>query len=570
MTEGLRENPTRRFVVRYAMVEKKRKDRHENGEGRKKRKHPFPGALKKSKKNKDVDRRKRKGPRLPNALRRELDAMNHANAPKSDGEEMESDGFDVAGDLYEYEEGVPQEESMKNRRFDHVDNFEYELPEQFEDENVGSDEDENNDEDDSDDNNDRQDHEEDEVEEEDGGRHARMLQGITGLPVEAFERKKRKNDLVVSEAYPESEYNPSRDVLDGDGRISIHDLLDPLHGKSGFSKLRKSMQRMEKKSQPLHAPLPKADREKLERKVAYEQSKKIITKWEPLVKRNREAPTLYFDEDTNLGFSTVGAIASEFEPRSEFEKKIASLVNDNEVVEAHKKDGARLLELNKVSIEDVEERQNRLAKMRTLLFRHELKAKRIKKIKSKAYHRLLKRDRLKAVTAEIEMDPEAAKDLAMKQEFKRAEERLTLKHKNSSKWAKRILKRGLNVQDEGTRAAITEQLHQHALLTRKMNSMKDSSSCDDSSDEDDADDISDISDKDRALKLLEKAKEKTLGVLEEEDEVAKSGVLSLPFMVRGLQRRKEAADEEAKLALEEYESSLQQLDDNSIGKKKKN
>lgn len=105
---------------------------------------------------------------------------------------------------------------------------------------------------------------------------------------------------------------------------------------------------MEKKSTPIQAPLPKVDREKVERKVAYEQSKKDITKWEPLVKKNREAPTLYFDEDINLGYSTVGAIASEFEPRSEFEKKIASLVNDNGVVEAHSKDGARLLELNKV------------------------------------------------------------------------------------------------------------------------------------------------------------------------------------------------------------------------------
>ncbi|XAR63908.1 hypothetical protein NMG60_11024058 [Bertholletia excelsa] len=57
---------------------------------------------------------------------------------------------------------------------------------------------------------------------------------------QAAEGKKRKN-IVISEAYPESEYNPSRDVLDGDGRISIQDLLVPLHGKSGFSKLRKSM-----------------------------------------------------------------------------------------------------------------------------------------------------------------------------------------------------------------------------------------------------------------------------------------------------------------------------------------
>lgn len=67
----------------------------------------------------------------------------------------------------------------------------------------------------------------------------------------------------------------------------------------------------------------------------------------------------------------------------------------------------------------MKERQDRLAKMRNLLFRHEMKAKRVKKIKSKTYHRLLKKDRLKAAASEIEMDPEAVKELAMKQEFKR-------------------------------------------------------------------------------------------------------------------------------------------------------
>ncbi|CAA2933704.1 Uncharacterized protein C57A7.06 [Olea europaea subsp. europaea] len=229
-------------------------------------------------------------------------------------------------------------------------------------------------------------------------------------------------------------------------------------------------------------------------------------------------------------------------------------------MEAHKKDGARLLELNKISVEDVKDRQTRLAKMRSLLFRHEMKARRIKKIKSKTYHRLLKKDRSKALEAEIQLDPEVAKDLAMKQEFKRAEERMTLKHQNSSKWAKRILKRGLDVQDEGTRAAIAEQLHQHATLTRKMKSMKDSSSSDESSDEDDIEEISSGSDQDIASKLFMKAKEKTLEVLEGDEEVPKSGVLSLPFMVRGLKKRKEAADEEARLALEDYESSLKQLE----------
>ena len=106
---------------------------------------------------------------------------------------------------------------------------------------------------------------------------------------------------------------------------------------------------------------------------------------------------------------------------------------------------------------------------------------------------------------------------------------MTLRHKNQGKWAKRILERGLDKQDEGTRAAISEQLHMHNLLTRKMNSMKDSSSSDDSSYEEDDD--FDSEDEDGASKLLEKAKEKTIKLMDQEDEVPDSGVLSLPFMV---------------------------------------
>ncbi|PHT96975.1 hypothetical protein BC332_34100 [Capsicum chinense] len=501
-------------------------------------------------------RRKRTGPRLPNAMLKELQLPKRYT--DSDDDEIGSgDGDDVVvnNDLYEYEEGVAEEESKKNRRFDPVQNYQYELPDDFEDENVPSDEE------DGDDDEDGQRGDDDEEEEEDDGRHSRLLQEITGLPTDAFDGKKKKNDVIISEAYSESEYNPSRDILDGDGRISIQDLLDPLHGKPDHGKLRKSMSRMEKKSMPIHAPLPKTDQERLERRAAYDVVQGDVTKWEPHVKRNREAPTIYFDEDKDVGFSTVGAIAAEFEPRSDFEKKIASLFNDHEVVEAHRKDGARLLELNKISVEDVRERQDQLAKMRILLFRHEMKAKRVKKIKSKVYHRLQKKDRLKQAGAAIETDPAAAKEQAMKQEFKRAEERLTLKHKNSSKWAKRILKRGLDVQDEGTRAAIAEQLNQHALLSRKANNMKESSSSEESSDEDDLDGTSDGSDQDVAVKLLKKAKDKTAEVLEGDEELPASGVLSLPFMVRGMKRRKDAADEEAKLALEEYESSLKELED---------
>ncbi|KAL6568974.1 hypothetical protein OROGR_000699 [Orobanche gracilis] len=390
------------------------------------------------------------GPRLPNSMQRELSLLNRTDAREISGGDEDIDSGDdaIGNDVYEYEDWKVA----------------------FDDEG----------DDDNGDDKEKQDQGGDE-EKQDERRHTRMLKEITGLPSDAFGGRKRK-DFIISETYPESEFNPSSDIIDGDGRIDFNDLVEPLHGKPGFSKLRKNMHRIEKKSIPTLAPLPKTDREMLERKAAYEHAKKDITKWEPL-------------------------------------KKITSLANQDEFVEAHRNDGARLLELNK-------------------------------------------RDRIKAAAA-IQMDPEAAKEQAMKQEFNRAREHLTLKHKNSNKWAKRILRRGLDVQDEATREAFGEQLHQHAALTRKINSLRESSSSDESSDSDDSDDMSAGSDLDKASNVIMKAKEKTLKALERDEQIPKSGVLSLPFMVRGLEKRREAADEEAKRALEEYESSLKQLEDQS-------
>ena len=68
----------------------------------------------------------KKGPHLPNALQKELNSLNPTD--RSD-EEIHSDE-DI--DVYEYEENIPDEETKKNRRYDPVDNFEYELPKDFE------------------------------------------------------------------------------------------------------------------------------------------------------------------------------------------------------------------------------------------------------------------------------------------------------------------------------------------------------------------------------------------------------------------------------------------------------
>ena len=58
-------------------------------------------------------KRKKTGPHLPNALRKELDLVNRSNDRANSDEEIVSDGIN---DVYEYEEKLPEEESKKNHR----------------------------------------------------------------------------------------------------------------------------------------------------------------------------------------------------------------------------------------------------------------------------------------------------------------------------------------------------------------------------------------------------------------------------------------------------------------------
>ncbi|KAJ0247942.1 hypothetical protein HA466_0163260 [Hirschfeldia incana] len=482
--------------------------------------------------------KKKKGPHLPNSI---LKVIASQNRPLNSDDEIGSDE-EHGGDLYEYEEGVPEEESRKNNRYDRHDNYEYELPEDFEDENVES-------EDEFDGGNSENDEEGD-----DDDRHTRMLQSLTGMPSAAFQGWTKSKPVLFTEAYPEGEFNPTRNVLEGKNVLTEEDFLAPLEGKPGYHKTSKQLARMRKDTKHVvHAPLPKPQRERLERKAVLGLVDGEFSKWVHLVKKNREAPTVYFNHHhVDLGYSSVGAIASEFQPRTQFEKKMSSVLNDSDdVSEAHRDDGARLLELNEANhIKD----HNRIAKMKSLLFRHELQSKKSKKIKSKTYHRL-KNKYLKNSSLGAFMDPEMAKEEAMRHEAKRVVERATQKHRNTGKWVRRMLQLGLNVKHDGTRAAIAEQLQMNANLSRKMNSMRDASSSDE-------EELNDGSDEDTPSILIAKAKEKTLKTLQD-DQVPNTGLMSLPFMARAMKKKIEEANEEAKHALEEYEEWGNSCEENS-------
>jgi U3 small nucleolar RNA-associated protein 14 len=118
------------------------------------------------------------------------------------------------------------------------------------------------------------------------------------------------------------------------------------------------------------------------------------------------------------------------------------------------------LAMNHLSVEEVAARRAELRKMRELMFRAEVKAKRIAKIKSKAYRRIQKRAREKDAVGE-----EGEGEGRMKSEVERAREGATLRHKNTGKWARAMKGKELNVDQ---RREIEEMLDRGEKLRRKI------------------------------------------------------------------------------------------------------
>ena len=263
--------------------------------------------------------------------------------------------------------------------------------------------------------------------------------------------------------------------------LSMEALMSELGNTAEFSDLRQKVSKIEKSKvytlfliiifqTKVSAALPKTQREKLERKVfdqnisnmqvAYEDAKGTVSLWSGIVNKNRQEEFLRFDDSASGKFHISDSeLAAKFQPTTEMEKEIdivcslikfiKQILEKSEMKEKKVKEKeSRDLEMNKLSIDDVKQRNNELSKMKSLLFYQEQKNKRINKIKSKKYHKIHKKaeERRKEKEREVilkliinddqlikQTDPALYKELLEKDAIKRAKERMSLKHKNTSK-----------------------------------------------------------------------------------------------------------------------------------------
>ncbi|KAG7667273.1 hypothetical protein Ndes2526B_g04225 [Nannochloris sp. 'desiccata'] len=559
-------------------------------------------------------------------------------------------------DVYEADDSLAEEDKSK-MRYDRVDNYEYELPSDFEDEeiddeqafnsedermyghlfknkqggdaseeeededeeddllhsedddeqeNISDSEEENDDEEDSEledvfakagaasdgdsprlfgsdeeEAEEEGDDDEDEYEMKEARREA-MVRAVTDGAVcgegKNITGRRRKKEIVVTEVYPESEFNLP--AAGAGGELTLADLIAGLgDNRAKLGSARKTLERLEKKTAPVAAPLPGPIRDRQERKAGYEAAKEDIAKWMPVVKAHREAPTLHFKADVSAVERTVttASLAAKHEPETAMEAEVAALLQAaGAQTAAAVAEAEEALAMKALTVGEAKERREKLAKMRALMFYHEMKAKRLKKIKSKEYRRRLKKaEKRKAEAgageggADLLLDEDELRQAQEEAEFNRAQERLTLKHKNTSRFIRRALKRGgAGPMDEGTKQAVAEQLRLGEELRKKVHKMNagGDSSDTDASDDNHTDDTSasasegDEEDNNRGRngrgQLSSKAKAAALEILNGRSgddggpEVPTEGLFALPFMQRAMERRRAQAAEEARELLD--------------------
>lgn len=252
----------------------------------------------------------------------------------------------------------------------------------------------------------------------------------------------------------------------GDGKLSLADLTNSISDSRAVASLALLQDTSSKeKAAPLSVPLPKRLQDRLDRGAAYDISKKEVGKWKDVVASNRNAEYLQFPINPAPEFTKPSSFAP-LAPETSLEKRVNAILEQSALADEKNESTFEQLAPSTLSIAELRKRRNELRMMRELMFREEQKAKRIKKIKSKTYRKIHKKQRERErelVEGEEEDSDEAAAD----HDAARAEERMSLRHKNTGKWAKSMVQQGFT-KDKATRAEMEEMLRRGEQLRTKI------------------------------------------------------------------------------------------------------
>ncbi|PAV83650.1 hypothetical protein WR25_21674 [Diploscapter pachys] len=203
-----------------------------------------------------------------------------------------------------------------------------------------------------------------------------------------------------------------------------------------------------KKAKTLPTPIHRQAREKIQSAVGYDLLKKDLSVWTDIVNSNRLADQLTFPMDLKHihNVETAAQQAEGFTPRTEMEKEIAQILNSskNNLTNDDVYTEAELEIIRAMNLKEAKQKLSQMQRMKALISYREAKYRYAGKIKSKSYHRILKREKRKQLVKELEelliRDPEAAQEKLKALETQRVIERGTLKHRARNKFHSDALK----------------------------------------------------------------------------------------------------------------------------------
>lgn len=271
--------------------------------------------------------------------------------------------------------------------------------------------------------------------------HNRLLSAIDRFskPQESSEKAqagKRHNHQNSAESAYSS--------LIDNGDVSMNALLGALDDTRGLSVVKKHLADLEKGlAAPVHVEKVVADR--MERSQVYTGAQDDMNKWHATVASNRHATTLDLAKDKRQ-VRSFKSMVNRFVPTTDMEKEIQMvLVQHGATDESNEQNEIDELQGRNLSLQEIREKQAELAKVKALMFYDQMKRHRMNKIKSKAYRKIQKKKKLKHGERHSngdDLDEEEQDAAREKDAFNRVKERMDMRHKNTSKWAKKALQYG--------------------------------------------------------------------------------------------------------------------------------
>ncbi|CAK9811067.1 U3 small nucleolar RNA-associated protein 14 homolog A [Anthophora plagiata] len=296
--------------------------------------------------------------------------------------------------------------------------------------------------------------------------HFKLLDAVSQLDKGQRIKKVERSEPTLEV----SEFHLVRSGISNKDAVQVQDLAKALGKKGHHLDITKSLTSTKKKIDVLPKPLEKPAADKIKRIVGFENAKQELKKWNAVITRNRTAESLHFPlNQSSVQFEQSTEFVKRFRLQSDLEKELAALEPQKENIE-QKSDKFSL------TLKEIVMKRKEAAKIRAQQSYKEAKARRQNKIKSKKFHRIQKREKIKLQLKEFEelqkTNPQAALEKLEQLDKCRAEERVSLRHKNTGKWAKSKQIRAK--YDKETRQELAQQLSVSRELTQKFKKVSDS------------------------------------------------------------------------------------------------